>query len=195
MSLSPITPRRISGSHVDVTKCFEWKISPWPVPVASISTALAEPRAASYSGCPEKPGQLQGTSASPLLSREDIGMCQWKIAGNVSCVSGSWRICATLCSYCLPLTHSSFLSTPKMCPVCKWKPCLLPEAGVPGRYLPERKLPLRTAVGAKFDYSVARTKAWGSAEDLDPQRRSLCIPRQATSSTFRRIPSRRIRSL
>ncbi|ERE76940.1 forkhead box protein K1-like protein [Cricetulus griseus] len=67
-------------------------------------------------------------------------------------------------------------------------------AGVPGRYPPERKLPLRTAVGAKFDYSVARTKAWGSAEDLDPQRSSLCIPRQATSSTFRHTPSHRTRS-
>lgn len=43
MPLSPITPRRMGGSHVDVSKRFGLKVSPGPVP-----TALDESRTASY---------------------------------------------------------------------------------------------------------------------------------------------------
>lgn len=43
MLLSLITPRRMGGSHVDVSKCFGLKVSSGPVP-----TVLDESRAASY---------------------------------------------------------------------------------------------------------------------------------------------------
>lgn len=42
MPLFPITPRRMGGPHVDVSKCFGLKVSPAPVP-----TALGKSRAAS----------------------------------------------------------------------------------------------------------------------------------------------------
>lgn len=114
MPLSPITPRRMGGSHVDVSKCFRLKVSPVPVP-----TALGESRAASYKRISDIGGdlsQLQGKSVSHSLSREDDGLCQQKMAGDVSCVPGrQQRTCVMIRSHRLlpPTPHFSFLRAPR----------------------------------------------------------------------------------
>lgn len=135
----------------------------------------------------ENLGSFRGHQSAPC-SAGRILVCASGRQRGMHPVSGSWRLCATVCSHCLPLTHSSFLSTPKTCPVCKQKPSLLPEAGVPGCsgcYPLGRKLPLRTAVDAKFDYSVARTKVWDQPRTRIPQRRSLCLHKlPAALSTY-----------
>lgn len=165
------------------------------MPVTSISTALAEPKAASckLQWISRETRQLRDIS-QPLAQQG--GYWYVPVKDSRECVLCFWQL-EDLCNalLILPSCHTfQFPEHPKTCPVCKWKPSILPEAEVPGHYPPERKLPLRTAVGAKFDYSVARTKVWGPAKDLDPQRRSLCMPRQATSNTFQHTPSHRTRS-
>lgn len=60
--------------------------------------------------------QLQGKSVSHSLSREDDGLCQQKMAGDVSCVPGrQQRTCVTIRSHRLlpPTPHFSFLRTPR----------------------------------------------------------------------------------
>lgn len=136
MPLSPITPRRMGGSHVDVSKCFGLKVSPAPVP-----TALGESRAASYKRISDIGGdlsQLQGKSVSHSLSREDDGLCQQKMAGDVSCVPGRQQRTCAHTGFSLP-PPLQFPENPKICPVRKWKPSLLPETGVPGPSPPERR--------------------------------------------------------
>lgn len=89
-------------------------------------------------------------------------------------VSGSGRqrgICVisvhTISS--LPPPYYSFLRTPRPVQFENGNPLFHLKLG-------SLAIILRTAVGAKFDYSAARTKVWVSAEDLDSQGRSLCLP-------------------
>lgn len=172
MPLSPITPRRMGGSHVDVSKCFGLKVSPAPVP-----TALGESRAASYKRISDIGGdlsQLQGKSVSHSLSREDDGLCQQKMAGDVSCVPGrQQRTRVMIRSHQLlpPTPYFRFLRTPRSVQFENGNRLFYLKR-VPGPSPPERRQSLQTAVGAKFDYSAARTKAWVSAED------PLCMPDQ-----------------
>lgn len=162
MPLSPITPRRMGGSHVDVSKCFGLKVSPAPVP-----TALGESRAASYKRISDIGGdlsQLQGKSVSHSLSREDDGLCQQKMARDVSCVPGRQQRTCAHTGFSLPFPHFSFLRTPRSVQFQNGTPLFYLKLGSLA-LLHRKGDSLQTAVGAKFDYSAARTKAWVSAED------------------------------
>lgn len=59
-------------------------------------------------------------------------MCPWKLASR-GCVLYFWQL-EDLSNHLLtlPSPHTfQFPEHPKTCPVCKWKPSLLPEAGGP----------------------------------------------------------------
>lgn len=86
--------------------------------------------------------------------------------GRVLC---SWQAAEDLCDD--PLTpaspshpHFSFLRTPRSVQFENGNPLFYLKLGSLA-LLHRKGDSLQTAVGAKFDYSAARTKAWVSAED------------------------------
>lgn len=131
----------------------------------------------------ENLGSFRGHQSAPC-SAGRILVCASGRQRGMHPVSGSWRLCATDCSHCHPLTHSSFLSTPRRVQFANRNPLFYLKPGVPGCsscYPLGRKLPLRTAVGAKFDYSVARTKVWGQPRTQ--------IPREGPFACLHKLPA------
>lgn len=82
----------------------------------------------------------------------------------------------------LPSPHTfQFPSTPRRVQFANRNPLFYLKLGVPGCYPLGRKLPLWTAVGAKFDYSVARTKV------CDQPR--TWIPREGPFACLHELPA------
>lgn len=135
MPLSRITPRRTgtaptlmlqsaSGGEPALGQCL-WRLfpQPWPSPKPQAAVDVLETR------------QLQGASASPLLSREDVGVCPRTTAAGAPCVPGRQRG-TVRCAAHPPThthTHSSFLSARRPAQ-CEHGDPSSAEAGVHDRY-------------------------------------------------------------
>lgn len=131
MPLSPITPRRISGPHTDVIKCFGGKSAQGQCPWHPFPQYWLSPELQATMDTQEKLDRFRGPQSAPC-SAGRILVCASGRQRGMHPVSGSWRLCATVYSHCLPLTHSSFLSTPRHVQFANRNPLFYLKLGVPG---------------------------------------------------------------
>lgn len=130
--LSPITPRRTgtaptlmlqsaSGGEPAQGRC-PWRPfpQPWPSP---------KPQAAVHV---QETGQPQGASTSPLLSREDVGVCPPTTAAGAPCVPGRQR--GTVRCAAHPSPHIPVSCAPEDLPSVNMETPPSAEAGVHDRY-------------------------------------------------------------
>lgn len=143
LPFSPITPRRISGSLVDVAKRFGGKPAqgqhPWHrFPQHWLSPELQaavdiQGNTVSSRGCQPAPGSLGRLLLCAVGDSRGHILCSWQAVEGVR---------DGLLTACPP--HSSFLSTLRPVQFENGKPLFYLKLGAHGRYPPERKRPLQT---------------------------------------------------